>query len=69
MLDLCVIIMCLDEMMPLEDHKEELVVVDVFESCPCVCIYIYTHHHCRNVDGSQGQWRTLVEWEVSAWRG
>jgi hypothetical protein len=32
--------MCLDEMVPLEDHMEKLVVVDVFESCPCVCIYI-----------------------------
>ena len=32
--------MCLDEMVPLEDHMEDLVVVDVFESVPCLCMYI-----------------------------
>ena len=32
--------MCLDEMVSLEDHMEEVVVLDVLESCPCVCIYI-----------------------------
>jgi len=26
-------------------------------------------HHCQNTDGSQGQWRTQDEWEMSAWRG
>jgi hypothetical protein len=31
---------CLDEMLPLEDHMEEVVVLDVFESFPCVCVYI-----------------------------
>ena len=38
--------MCLDEMVPLGDHMENhfeelvtVVVVDVFESCPCVYIY------------------------------
>jgi hypothetical protein len=26
-------------------------------------------HHCQNTDGSQGQWRTQDEWEMSVWRG
>jgi hypothetical protein len=26
-------------------------------------------HHCQNTDGSQGQWRTQDEWEMSDWRG
>ena len=44
--------MCLDEMVPMEDHMEDLVVVDVFESCPCVCMYIrlcWNKHEKRNI--------------------
>ena len=25
--------------------------------------------HCQNMDGSQGQYRTQDEWEMSVWRG
>ena len=33
--------MYLDERVSLEDHMEEVVVLDVLESCPCVCHVIY----------------------------
>jgi hypothetical protein len=33
--------MCLDELVPLEDHHQEVVVLDVLESCPCVYVYTF----------------------------
>ena len=32
--------MCLDEMVPLEDHMEKVEVMDVFEFCH-VCVYTF----------------------------
>jgi hypothetical protein len=33
--------MCLDELVPLEDHQQEVVVLDVLESSPCVYIHLF----------------------------
>jgi hypothetical protein len=33
--------MCVDEMVPLEDHLQEVVVQDVLECCPCVYIHLF----------------------------
>jgi hypothetical protein len=33
--------MYLDELVPLEDHQQEVVVLDVLESNPCVYIHLF----------------------------
>ena len=33
--------MYLDELVPLEDHQQEVVVLDVLESSPCVYIHLF----------------------------
>jgi hypothetical protein len=43
--------MCLDELVPLEDHQQEVVVLDVLESFPCV----YIHFGSKNEAGAKAR--------------